>query len=278
MYNVFPLHRTPAEWLEDSGVVLFSWAIFNPNGPTISCIGLRQTGARHEQEVFYRWMHFLGGEDYCLGYIDGADPAWETDLREVLAHALSLDVGEELRRVPLMPNVPSFVRSILNEQWDVTFRDLLAGTAAFRDSDWGRERYLLQKYGHALFSRAGEETRQIYEDLRGEATDDKGREMLEYLRERYQHVDGFLQWKPDAWERRRVQDGDVEAWWSTVASDDFLMHASLQFAQAWVGSSGMPGLDVKTSFDDVREFLRHYGHEIWPPQLTTAWVRESLGL
>lgn len=95
MYTIFPLQRSEAEWLEDAGVVFLSWALFNPNGPTFYCLGLRETGARAEQEIFFRWMHFLGGEDYCLGYVDGADPAGEAQLREALRYAFAQDVGED---------------------------------------------------------------------------------------------------------------------------------------------------------------------------------------
>ncbi len=278
MYSVFPIHRAPAEWLQDSGIVFLSWAIFDPNGPTFSCLGLRQTGARHEQEVFYRWMHFLGGEDYCLGYVDGGDPAWEADLRAVLAHALSLEVGEELRRFPLLPSVPAVVRSSLNEQWDAELRRMLAGAAAFRESDWGREQYLLEKHGHALFARAGEEAREVYEQMRLDATDAQRQAALEQVRVRYERFEGFQQWTPDAWQPRRLREGDVDGWWATVTHEDFVVHASMQLAQAWVGAAGTTSLEVKTPFDEVREFVRHYDHEIWPAQLTTEWLRQSLGL
>lgn len=277
MYTVFPLQRSEAEWLEDAGVVFFSWALFNPNGPTFSCLGLRETGARAEQEIFFRWMHFLGGEDYCLGYVDGADPDWDTQLKEALAHAFAQDVGDGFRRYPMMNVVPSFARSLMNDDWDREFRALLAGTAAFREANWGRERHLLQKYGSSLFSRAGEETREVYEQMLVDATDENTRPMLEFIRQRHERIDGWQQWTPNAYESRRMQDGDVDAWWSTVATDEFLMEASLACAQAWIGAPRQSGLEVKTTFDQVAAFLRHYRHEIWPAQLTSAWLEASLG-
>ena len=58
--------------MQCSGRVLLNWSIFNPNGPTVNCLGFRETGAREELEVFFRSFHFLGGEDYCLGYVTAA--------------------------------------------------------------------------------------------------------------------------------------------------------------------------------------------------------------
>ena len=112
MYSVFRLHRKAADWVGGSIHPLLTWGIANPNGPTVSCIGFRETGARGEIEVFYRWMHFLGGEDYCLGYMrDRPTGGGGTELAEILTNGFSLEPGEVLQRFPLVSTVPSVLQT-----------------------------------------------------------------------------------------------------------------------------------------------------------------------
>jgi hypothetical protein len=180
LYNVFPLHRSADDWLKCVGRVLVSWSIFNPNGPTIYCIGFRETGARGELEVFFRWLHFLGGEDYCLGYVNPNEPAFGEDLNEILRYAFTREAGDGLRRFALVTCVPSVVVPWVGESWIPGLRDALVKSRAIQEADWGRERYLLTKYGSQLFPRAGEETREGYEHIKADESyfDEVGQQML----------------------------------------------------------------------------------------------------
>jgi hypothetical protein len=54
MYSIFRVHRTEGQWLQQHGRIVFSWAIVNPNGPTLSCIGLRYGASSDQVEVFCR--------------------------------------------------------------------------------------------------------------------------------------------------------------------------------------------------------------------------------
>ena len=107
MYSIFPLYRSAEDWMHCSGSILLSWSIFYPNGPTINCLGFRETGAREELEVFFRWLHFLGGEDYCLGYVNPNESEFGEDFGEILWHAFASEAGESLRRFALVSCVPS---------------------------------------------------------------------------------------------------------------------------------------------------------------------------
>jgi hypothetical protein len=220
VFSVFPLQRSADEWAADQGSILVSWALFNPNGPTISCIGLRMTGARNAQEVFYRWMHFLGGEDYCLGYIDTDDPAWEADLREIIVYALSLQPGDALRRFPAVGCIPSVVFASVNAEWTAWMKDAFGATAGLREADWGRECYFLKKYGRDLFGRAGEEVREAYEEMRSSGEESRG-EGLQIPFAMMERIDTFRNWTPGGYRSRRMAGGDVDAWWSVVADADF---------------------------------------------------------
>lgn len=280
MYSVFQLQRSGQQWLEDSGAVLLTWLLVNPNGPTLNCIGLRDTQARGWHEVFFRWMHFLGGEDYALGYVDTGSSSWQQDLEQILAHAVSLEVGQELRRFPVVTCIPSALRSTVtaNEGWDLKFRRLFSQARAFRLSDWGQERYLLNRYGARFFERAGWETRHAYEEMMAQCPDDSRREALDWLARTWGRRDGWNDWMPGSFQPRHLADGDVELWWAMASDPDYSAAAAAQFAQMWVGAPTLCTLATVTSFDEVRDFLAQYQHPLWPQDLTTAAIRDSLGL
>jgi hypothetical protein len=282
VYSVFKLRRSEAEWLEDRGEVLVTWHIFNPNGPTVSCVGLRETGADDEKEVFWRWMHFTGGEDYCLGYVNAEEDEWGRDLLAVLGHAFGLEAGGPLRRFPLVTCVPSAVTLSVSDEWAELLRALFAETTAVKGADWGCERYRLTKYGSRLFDRAGEEYREAYENLRSSPDPTVANsETLEMMRLMHAHKPTFADWLPGQYVSRALQDGDVGDWWAMVTSDDYLVPALNQLACAWVGASHRtPGTRemIRTGFEDVRDFMSHYRHPLWPEEWTTASIAKSMGL
>lgn len=282
VYSVFKLRRSEAEWLEDRGEVLVTWHIFNPNGPTVNCVGLRETGADAEKEVFWRWMHFTGGEDYCLGYVNAAEDEWGRDLLEVLGHAFGLEAGGPLRRFPLVTCVPYAVSHSVSTDWAELLRRLFAESTAVKCADWGRERYRLAKYGSRSFDRAGEEYREAYEDLRSMPNPSVAdSEALEMMRLMHAHQPTFANWTPDQYVSRALEHGDVEAWWDTVTSEQYLVPVLAQMAQAWVGASHQtPGTMemTRTRFEDVRGFLAHYQHPLWPEEWSTATIAKSMGI
>ena len=266
MYNIFKLHRTEDDWLQLTGQVLMTWSIFNPNGPTLKCLGTRETGANGEQEVFYRWMHFLGGGDYCLGYFNNREEDWGQDLGEIIWHAFSADASEIGDDAPLVNTVPSFVTSTFEDQWADFCRDQIFQAAAMREADWGREQYYLQKYGNALFDRAGEEIREAYEGLLVDP-DHQSEESNQFLRMMYaqhEHIPSFMNWKPGRYQSRALAEDDIKLWWDTVTTVDFGGVSAIHWAAAWAGGAAQSGLESQTRFEDVRDFLTHFEHGLWP--------------
>jgi hypothetical protein len=264
--------------MQCSGRILLSWSIFNPNGPTINCVGIRETGARKEIEVFFRWLHFLGGEDYCLGYVNPREQEFREELREVLHHAFSLEAGGGLRRFALVTCVPSVVVPYGPEAVVADMRDALVSSRAFREADWGRERYLLEKYDAELFRRAGEETREGYEAIKADPanSDEVGRKIVEATYLKHQHIETFRDWYPGQYQSRGLADGDLEAWWQTVTSEQFWPVAIAQLAQAWVGASTYSGLEVRTPFEEVRDFFAQVSYPLWSDAMATESFLASI--
>ena len=227
MYSIFPVRRTEEQWLSDVGSVFLSWNIFNPNGPTINCMGVRQCGHDGQEEVFYRWMHFTGGEDYCLGYV--GDPSLErgAELAEIIANAFSRDIPRAGRFSTLTTCIPYAVTCSLSEDWQPFIRDLIA-TARARDN-WGRELYRLQKFGANLFDRAGEEYREIYESYKSSDDPEVATSgYLEILSAMHSHRPTWQTWRQNAYVSRAKQDGDAEEWWNLVTSREYASVARAQ--------------------------------------------------
>ena len=68
--TVKKLNEDKSYWLKKDGTIFITWNIFNPNGPTLNCIGTFKTEDENIDVVFYRWLHFSEEESYILGYVD----------------------------------------------------------------------------------------------------------------------------------------------------------------------------------------------------------------
>lgn len=264
MSDIVPLRRSAAAWLEKPGRVWMTWSIFNPNGPTVSCVGLRDSDDPGRTEVFYRWMHFLGGEDYCIGHVDVNAPDANDQLARVFENAFSAEPGQGFARYAMVTCIPSLVVANVSDDWLPILRSCLERSAAMRSADWGRERYLLGKYGHRLFDRAGEELREAYEQMRAQqGSDQQTAASLDTMYKLYQQVPSFAIWTPGAYSSRTIQAGDFDAWWNVVTAASFWPPATLQLAHAWDNTVKQTTLACRTPMAEVREFFAAYGMPIF---------------
>lgn len=287
MYSIHKVKRTHDQWLQEKGRILFTWNIVNPNGPTFSCVGLRQTGDGSQVEVFYRWMHFMGGEGYVLGFVDASanEIEFADCVRNILQHAFKHECGVVLSRFPLVSCVPSFVTlpgAVLNDS-DVF--DLISSSPEFVSADWGAQRYYLEKYGSRFFDRAAEETRNALEvvrandGIRGQASNDFVK-MTEIHRG---NLEGFRDWKPNQYSPRAIAAGDAQAWWAYVSGEQFCANCCMQLANAWAGSIYQYKFAdrskfIAETFEDVRDFTRTFNHAMWPDSWDSEALLKGMGL
>jgi hypothetical protein len=260
MHTVVPLQRSAASWLQKPGRIWLSWSIFNPNGPTVHALGLRDTEVSGRAEVFHRWMHFLGGEDYCLGYVDTRADDVEARIAEIFRRAFSLQPPQGFARFPMVTCIPSLVVSNVSEDWQSLLKACIEHSAAIQEADWGRENYLLAKYGNRLFDRAGEELREAYERMRREqsAGDAQAAESLDLMYRMYQQVPTFAAWEPGRYVSRGLQAGDFEAWWDAITAVSFWPPATAQVAHAWNNAVKQSTLPCRTPMAEVRDFFAAY--------------------
>jgi hypothetical protein len=166
--------------------------------------------------------------------------------------------------------IPSLVVSNVEEDWLPVLRGCLENSAAIREADWGRERYLLGKYGNRLFDRAGEELREAYEGMRREheAQPERDPEITRRLQQMfrvYQQVPTFADWEPGRYAGRGIQAGDFDAWWAAVTALEFWPPATAQLAQAWENVTRQSTLPAQTQMGEVRDFYVAYGMPIFSP-------------
>ena len=283
MYSVFGVRRTEEHWRQEKGLVLFTWNVLNPNGPTINCVGIRDSGRDGEAEVFYRWMHFLGGESYVLGFVETSDAHyWET-LIEVLRYAFGNPGLPALKRFPLITCVPSFV-TIQDTPIRPYVCELISSAQAFQVADWGRDMYYLKKYGSDFFGRAAEETREALENIKQDPDlVPESREFLKMTEVRRSRLPDFAGWKPNQYESKPIDKLDVDTWWQTITNDKFERSCVFQLAQAWVGAIHQfqfPGNDrvISEPFESARDFLSQFNHPLWGEDWSSEKLRESMGL
>lgn len=282
MYGIFKVRRTEDDWRQQSGGILFTWSILNPNGPTLSCVGIRECADLTQIEVYYRWLHFLGGESFVLGFVDKRAEDFSGQVLEVLRYAFAQETGRALRRFPLVTCVPSFVTTPGEGAAyvsDDSARALITGSPKFREADWGREMYYLRKHGSDFFGRAGEETRAALEQAAQDPSlDQEQRKFLEITHRARENAPGFQRWLPDQYTSRPLADDDAANWWSTVSDPQFTTSGLSQLAHMWVGSIHQSTLQPVETFDTVKEFLQSQQCEVWPDEWDTRAIRQRMGL
>lgn len=283
MQSVHRIFRSNEQWLGHKGRVFSTWSIFNPNGPTISCIGATDCGEPDVKSVFLRWINPFKQAAYGLGRIDVAQPAWPKQLQLLLHRALTMEPGEFDADFSLFTCIPSLVTLAGDEAIDPVAREMLREGLKRRDEDWGKELAFSERYGSRLFDRAAAEIGETVERMEAERKQGGPwtEESIQLIRLRYAHLPAFENWTPTSFESAPYSDEAFDLWIAKATDNDYLVKALLQLAQAWVGSIHVVQrgqLQVTATLDDVSGFLWHFGHPLWPKEFTTAKVAKGMGL
>jgi hypothetical protein len=266
-------------WLQKDGKGHMTWNIFNPNGPTLNCIGSFSTEDEYVDAIFYRWLHFLKDESYILGYVDRRNNEWHKEYVNILENAFCNGPNESADNDSpvLVTCIPSIVtESFPDEREDLAW-NLLSGAPVICQAEWGRELYYLKKYGANLFDRAGEETREAIQEMKAEYPRN---DFITFSEIRHSQIKTFTDKTPIEYELMPISKEAFDYWRRIISEEEFLQKATVQFSMAWVGaiSIGSENLPVITQFEDVRNFLAHYKHKIWEQEITTEALKEALGL
>lgn len=284
MYSIHRVLRSAEQWAQEKYLVLFAWGILNPNGPTLSCVGIRRSEDDKYVEVFVRWMHFLEGETHILGFVDLDQGNLKEAVLEILGYAFSLDKPSAMRGQPLVTSIPSFVTMPGGMVSTDDVCHLMASSPEFRNADWGREWYYLKKHGSDFFARAAEESREAYEsEISRPEISDEQRQFLEFSVRTARRFPAFSEWKPGSFHGRAFHTDDVGSWWNVVAETEFKNSAVMELGYMWVGAIHQyqlpnPSKPIAESFDEMRDFLASGSHALWSSDISTEFLLEILGL
>jgi hypothetical protein len=263
-------------WLQKEGSIHMTWNIFNPNGPTLNCIGSFKAEKENVEVIFYKWLHFLTGESYVLGYLDLRDDERNKRYVEILENAFFPDQKNSANQL-LVNCIPSIITTGSSEEWLEFFWHLLFNTPGTQQADWGRELYYLKKYTTNLFDRAGEEAKEALQEIKAGRPPDDYIKMQEI---RHSQIETFTDKTPIAYESKPISKEAFDCWRQIISEYEFIGKATHQLAMAWVGAISMVSKDmpVINQFEDVRDFLAHYKHEIWSQEYTTEKIKKIIGI
>lgn len=270
-------------WHQGDGRVLFTWALFNPNGPTFYCFGFRN--ARGRSEFFYRWLHMLGGHTWTINENSVGDTLEEAASNAFITlNNRFAETGEEIGP---FHTIPSFVLAEPDDSIYETVRWLVRNAPQLQELDWGRELALLRTYGNGLFKRAGAAVRSAYDEALEEANDHAAHKFLEFTWARHQHIPSFREPVKLDYEPSTITDALFDEWWETIQDKEFYVRAAYQFSEAWVGAISY--LDDESleqhkheqrlmDFDRLCSFLKNFHFPVWPADWRTTRIRRRIGL
>lgn len=282
MGNVFRVERENADWMSLSGEVLFVYAVFNPNGPTLNCIGLIDTATPACKEVFFRSLHFLVDESAILGNLDLGSASYAEDLAQLLRVAATDGAVSQALGTELISCIPSFMIGPTRQEFEGAMKEMIKTAPASEKGDWGREIYLLRKYDAMLFDRAGEELREGVEDVRRQTDldEDAKNAFIAFSMAQWAKVQTFTDWAPNRYTSGGITDAAFDEWYDHVRSAEFIPMAVPQLLEAWVGATytSRGRVPVKVTVEDVRDFLARFRMPLIPASWSTTSIARSMGI
>ena len=265
-----PFDWNDNDWANADYKILMTWCIFNPNGPTVSVCGYINNQYEGVSYLFYRWLHFLNQDkqtQYLIGRTESTDS--EIDLTQILKHNFGKEKLDTEDNGMVASGIP-------NLHWSATgHAEILAGllqiAPEIQKADWGRELYLLSKYGNNLFDRAGEESRRSLERLRSEDPEIAETEGFKFTEARLEGIDSAELENLEEVTFEPFSKESFNKWRQITTSEKYSEIALFHLFNAWVGAISMyvkynPQDNIKT-FSQLNEWLNKGGCEAWHEEL-----------
>jgi hypothetical protein len=263
-----------------SGEILASWFIANPNGPTAYAVGFVEL--KQSRRLFYRWMHFTGGQVWLSADINNEMEAAGGDFGEVLVNAVLgfhnhfMAAGDK----GVVAGIPSIVVPNGNRGVEAAFKELIK--LMCEKENWGREIYYLRKYGNNFFARCGEEFLDIYEALKRDPN--ASPDFLEAVWLFYQHQMGFKEWQPGRYASSTLREEIFDEWWRTITRHEFIHEGALaRFCQMWIGAEAQSGLvqELKDRgrycpLSETLMFYQNFNQPLLPPGIDEEFIRTGM--
>lgn len=223
---------TRQEWWTGDGRIFLTWAILNPNGPTLYCLGSHEVGGGHR--TYFRWLHMLGGVT-----------TWAAHAREEVTYQDIYDDATAIRehlqaQGDLGPFhiIPNFVMASGNDETlqRIAVRLVREGQAGLTQ-DWGRFMAYQRRFGEDFFGRAGAEIRSFYERRKSEhESEGTPIDELRMIEARYGHLDAFRNAKIPAVTSSPMTNLLLDEWWASMDSDNYRATSLSALRTMWEGA------------------------------------------
>ena len=268
---------------DSTGQILASWFITNPNGPTVFSIGF--TELKNERRLFYRWLHFTGGNTWLLNPLPDEIDMWNGEFEHIFinsilnANAFFMASGCERS---FLNSIPQIVLTNGNPKLSEAFFEFLK--IALVQCDWGKEVYYVEKYRSNLFQRYEEEFRDIFEKLKNDPN--MSQDAITNFWNMHSHRKGFKEWLPNQYQSSHVTNALFSRWKSIVTDQKFTSNSLYNFFQMWVGSyenAKYTGLSNKlgekaVSLNYVFNFFEEYNMPLVPTEFDASYIKNRMGL
>lgn len=231
------------DFLDRDGRILLSWSIFNPYGPTWSCLGLIPTEDPAVQYLFYRMLNPFAQESGIVGVAKGDDCRSGTALGEMVAMLFSREsvdvIGGGTIEV-IGGGAPDLVQVLWDEpQFYQLARRAICSAPRLRELDLTRDVRELQEFRGRPWDRASAQMHAAAAriDKDGQAS----------LPER------------EGW----TKDATIDQWWEAVTNPEHWAAMLYNFPAAWHGAIDNVGSELSQrayTFWQLDDFLARYGY------------------
>lgn len=259
------------------GGILVSWFVADLQGPVAFSVGYLDRKDR--REIFYAWHHWSGTKAFRIGDcgldLDPKHYVWGEYLLCDMIRFGNADLLPDRFSYRFFQDFPSVLVTNGNTAVLSAFIDLVTSVNAGRD--WGREMFLVSRYGPNLIRKAQWLVRDKIEFLRNQENADL--QLIARVENDFVGQPGFDEWARPDLPVTLAHPAVVQKWSSIISAPDFAELALRQIAAMWVEAPhyvGQRAWEQRTaehaalSFDQLAAFFERFKHPLWPRGLTEA--------
>lgn len=246
-----PIELKDADFVARDGTILIGWAIFNPNGPTFSCVGLLPTEDPEVDLLFYRMLNPFMQSSCTFAALRGSECDSGEMLERLLAPLFGRNhIGAENWSYPLFGGLPTVAFVVGSDE----ARDAIAGwfwsNVALAEEDFVTASWRMRAFPLSPWERVGAERDEALASM----TDD-----------------GLLAIPRTGGPATPEEFTD---WWSLVTSADTLYSEFYCIPGAWFGAidhaPGALGASDDYTFWQLDDFVARYGVTLFRNLAATA--------
>lgn len=259
------------------GGILASWFVADLQGPVAFSIGYLDRSDR--RDIFYAWHHWSGSKAFRIGdcglELDPQHYVWGEYLLCDMIRFGNADLLPDHFSYRFFQAFPAVLVTNGNTAVLGAFIDLVTSVNAGRD--WGREMFLVSRYGPNLIRKAQWLVRDRMEFFR--SCDDADLHLIARVENDFAGLPGFDEWARPDLPLTLAHPAIVQKWAGQISAPDYAEHALMHIAAMWVDAPQHVDQEKwkqrtaergAFSFDRLADFFERFGQPLWPRGLSEA--------